>query len=123
LAQTLAALDKTIETDRENGRIPPQKGRGNASIAIDIYLGAPGTPSAGARWRERVNKRLRISRRWADVGGSLPLLLVTYSDQAERIMYVSWISVVHTKVSKPEIFGRERDTQSSCNGGIVGISF
>ncbi|KAK3943775.1 hypothetical protein QBC46DRAFT_338117 [Diplogelasinospora grovesii] len=30
LAQTFAALEEIIETDRENGRIAPRKGRGNA---------------------------------------------------------------------------------------------
>jgi hypothetical protein len=88
LTQTLASLRKIIETDRKHGRIPPQKGRGNASIAIDIYLRAAGTLLPGERWRERVHTHLRICRRWAMIGGAFPLLLVSYSDQAESIMYV-----------------------------------
>lgn len=60
LTQTLAALGNVIETDRQNGRICLRKGRSNASIAVDIYLGTPGTPSGGTY---QVYKRLRIGRR------------------------------------------------------------
>jgi hypothetical protein len=59
----------------------------------------------------------------ANVGASLPLLLVTYSDQVERLMYVSWVfNYSHANhILKLEIFGRDRDAQSSCHGNIVRI--
>lgn len=83
LAKIFITTQKIIENDRQNGQIDPQKGRGNASVAIDIYLRAPGTPSGG---RKYILKRLRISKRWYDFGGPLPLLVICYSDRVESIM-------------------------------------
>ena len=64
---------------------------------VDVYLGAqPQTTD-----RKKLLRRVRRAKRWADLTGSSPLLLVTYSEEAEGIMYV----LLHIRLCNPTLIG------------------
>lgn len=83
LTRMLAALGKKIQDDRRHGLIVGERSRRDATLAIDIYLRATGRTSRG-----EVYKPTSLGNRWTAIAGRYPLLLVTFTDVAERIMYV-----------------------------------
>ncbi len=84
LSQIMAALQKIVSVNRRNGRISGRAGQRNASVAVDIYLGARRLPASS---RNFVHKRVRFAHRWAALGGSSPLLLIIYPAFADTIVY------------------------------------
>lgn len=121
LAGLSVFLDTVIRKDRRSGRLDTKVGNGNASIAIDTYqrtLSDLATSRAGAEKlrpvgklrtpRDQAKRNRRIAKRWAVVLQEAPLLVVVFSDKAEKIMYV-FISVhqaffVKTYLSEVETF-------------------
>jgi hypothetical protein len=85
-ARMLDVLLQIIARDRRNRLVQRSSGRGDASILIDVYLATKGGDSE--RWREHFGKVTRVARRWAALSGPFPLLSITYSEEAEKIMYV-----------------------------------
>jgi hypothetical protein len=83
LTRMLAALRRKIECDRRHGLIVGERSQRDTTVAIDIYLRATGRAKRG-----EVHKLTSLGNRWAALAGRYPLLLVTYTDVAERIMYV-----------------------------------
>ncbi len=92
----IASLKEIIANDRRNSW---KNNRRDASVAIDVYVSAqrivPGSTEADLeKLRNNLNKRIDLSNHWADLGGIAPLLLLTYSDKAEGIIYVVLFKVL-----------------------------
>ncbi|KAK4119918.1 hypothetical protein N657DRAFT_551789, partial [Parathielavia appendiculata] len=86
LTHVMASLKKSVQNDRRYGRIESKVGQRDANIALDIYLKAQGVVSNHKVVRQRLHKRLRISKRWAHFAWPSPLLILTHSKMADRIM-------------------------------------
>ncbi len=83
LIRILAALRKKIQEDRRHGLILGKRSQRDATVAIDIYLRATGRASRG-----EVYKLTCLGNRWTAIAGRYPHLLVTFTNVAERIMYI-----------------------------------
>jgi hypothetical protein len=83
LTRMLAALRKKIQDERRHGLLVGERSQRDATIAIGIYLRATRTANRG-----EVSKFTTLGKRWTALAGRYPLLLVTFTDVAERIMYV-----------------------------------
>lgn len=81
LCQILPRLREVIRKDREGGTLTSRRGRGNASVAIDLHRESLSTTD------RHIRRRRRIARRWSLLAGNSPLFLVAYSDRAENIVY------------------------------------
>lgn len=88
LSRFLDALEGRVKADRKVGLIPSISGRVNASLAIDIYLGAQGAGPAALSTRSKVSECKRIGGRWEELVGPSVFLLVIYSNVAETFVYV-----------------------------------
>lgn len=84
LPVVMSSLHAIISVDRKQGRIHTAAGYRNASVALDIYLSAQ--RSGVGVMRKKLAKRVRLANRWAHLGGSQPLLLVSFPDVADNIM-------------------------------------
>ena len=82
LTTLLRGVQEIIAIDRQNRRIRPKYGKPNVSVSIDIYLSIQekGFP------RTAILRRVRRAKRWTDLAGPSPLLLLTFSEEAEKIM-------------------------------------
>ncbi len=82
LIRMLTSVQKIVKNDRELGQMEPKVGRSNATNAIDIYFSIqrPGMT------RRQLHQRIGSARRWTDLGGTSPFLLIAHSDIAEKIM-------------------------------------
>ncbi|KAK7435233.1 hypothetical protein Landi51_13128 [Colletotrichum acutatum] len=80
-------LTNVIKTDRENGRLRLEVGRGDATVALEIYHQSQCGVSAQQALKQ-AKRRLRIARRWADLTGGSLLLVFTYHDKADIVMYL-----------------------------------
>jgi hypothetical protein len=83
LTRMLAALRKKIQDDRRHGLLVGERSQRDATVAIDIYLRATGKANRG-----EVSKFTSLGNRWTALAGRYPLLLVTFTNVAERIVYV-----------------------------------
>lgn len=82
LTRTVAALYELISNDR-NVRAWPRKRQVHSDVAVDIYLRAQTRKCR----RNEILRRMSLGKRWFDLAGPSPLLVVTYSDDAERVVY------------------------------------
>ena len=90
LMSVFNSLKKIVSADRSNGLIHRATGYRDATIAIDIYASAQKKENIPLL-RRKLLERKRSARRWLQLAGSSPFLLIAYSDIAERIVYVpSW---------------------------------
>ena len=80
-------LKDAAAAERLAGREPRERGRRDASIAIDYYLTFKGAASDKAS-RTQVSRCMDIGRHWYSLEGPSPLLLCAYSDVADEIVYV-----------------------------------
>ncbi|KAK1691618.1 hypothetical protein BDP55DRAFT_627253 [Colletotrichum godetiae] len=87
LTRMLVFLTNVIKTDRENGRLRLEIGRGDATVALEIYHQSQCGVSAQQTLKQ-AKRRLRIARRWADLTGGSLLLVFTYHDKADIVMYL-----------------------------------
>ena len=83
LTQMLTGLRKKVQHDRRHGLIIGKRSQRDATIAIDIYLRATGRVNRG-----EVHGLTSLGNRWTAISGRYPLLLFTFTDVADRIMYV-----------------------------------
>jgi hypothetical protein len=79
-------LEKMAALDRRNGLIHREFGYRNASIAVDIYLGAQEGRGKATYQRRELLERKRIGQRWLQLAGPSPLFLLIYSEEAEQIV-------------------------------------
>lgn len=84
----LSYLKRLVATDRRQGRISSKVGRRNSSVVMDLYLKAQKHIAHTTAVRKQLGRCVRIATRWAALAGTSPLLLVSYSNEAERIMFV-----------------------------------
>lgn len=89
LSRTLTSLYELISNDREYVPARPRK-RQVHSVAVDIYLRA----QTGKSRRSELLRRMSLGKRWSDLAGPSPLLVATYSDDAEQAVYGSVFVVV-----------------------------
>ena len=91
LMNVFNSLEKIISADRSNGLIHRATGYRDATVAIDIYASAQEKNGNIPLLRRNLLERKRSARRWLQLAGSSPFLLIAYSNIAERIVYVpSW---------------------------------
>lgn len=91
LSRFFDILEDRIKRDRSNGIISSKSGRRNASLAIDIFIGAQCVQAPASRtqiWSLR-----RIGVRWRALASQSDLLLLIFSDMAESFVYVSLSSL------------------------------
>jgi len=84
LSRFYTTVKQRISSARRKDRTSLYGLRRDATIAGDTHPSVSGHTLD----REWLRKRLRRAKRWAHLAGSSPLLLVTYSEDAEWIMYV-----------------------------------
>ncbi|KAK7398514.1 hypothetical protein QQX98_012107 [Neonectria punicea] len=84
LIRLMRSLKGRIKSDRRSGRVLPGK-RGD-SIAIDMFVNALGSPAGGVVARRQAIGRLRFDKRRASLAGQSPLLVITHTAKAERII-------------------------------------
>lgn len=89
LSSTLASLYELISNDRQYAPARPRK-RQVHSVAVDIYLRA----QAGKSRRSELLRRMNLGKRWSDLAGPSPLLVATYLDDAEQVVYGSVFEIV-----------------------------
>jgi hypothetical protein len=90
LARMVTGLKEKIRDGRRHRLIVGKRSQQDATIAINLYLSATGRTD-----REEVRELTRLSNRWATLSGKYPLLLTTFTDVAERIMYVSFLPICY----------------------------
>lgn len=86
LMRLFASLEAIIKSERETGRIFREPGYGNASIAIDIYMSAQESHLHPYDLRSELRERKRTGRRWKDLAGLSPPLVLMYSEASEPIV-------------------------------------
>lgn len=89
LTRMLASLKIIIKRDRQTGRNYPDSGKTAETVAADIYVSIQSSALSPEAQRALVHQRVRIAKRWAILAGASPLLIITHSPKAERIMYVN----------------------------------
>ncbi|KAK0637174.1 hypothetical protein B0T17DRAFT_101614 [Bombardia bombarda] len=98
LARMMTCLKEKIRDDRRHGLIVSKRSQRDATVAINLYLGATGRTD-----REEVRELTRLSNRWAALPGRYPLLLTTFTDVAERIINKTGITNHNLKALAEEI--------------------
>lgn len=86
LTRLMHSLKEKIKVDRQNGRIFPMKR--TDSVAVDMYLYSLGRHHDQVARRQAV-RQLRMSKRWADLAKESPLLIITHSEKATKLVYVA----------------------------------
>ena len=87
LIDVFEKLERLIGRDRERGLLHRKAGYRNSSVAMDIYMASQPvqTNTIKAVTRRELHERKRIGRRWRDLAGPSPLLLLLYSENAEYL--------------------------------------
>lgn len=85
LTTLLRVVQDIIAIDRQKRLIRPKYGKPNVSVSIDMYLSIHEKEFP----RTAILRRVRRAKRWTDLAGPSPLLLLTFSREAEKIMFVS----------------------------------
>lgn len=89
LIQLFALLEALIKDERKRSLFKGRAGRGNATIAIDIYLRAQDKSLCTTRrkcLRSELKERKRIGQTWSCLSKASPLLVLVYSEATEQIM-------------------------------------
>ncbi|KAK3934041.1 hypothetical protein QBC46DRAFT_429375 [Diplogelasinospora grovesii] len=82
LMRVFQSLERIIATERRARQIQRERGKGNATVAMNIYKSAQ-QPSVS---RHDPKKRKQIARWWTTFAGPSPLLVIIYSEVAEKIV-------------------------------------
>ena len=93
LSMFFELLERRIRLDRQLGFIESQSGRTNASVAVDYYLDGLNMSSNSldkSCLRGAMRERKRKAGRWRELAGPSVVLLLLYSDTAEKFVYVLW---------------------------------
>lgn len=83
LIRVFKSLEDIIARERKGRRIPGARGKGNATLAINIYESAQEQRSIS---RRRLVKRKQIARWWTTFAGPSPFFLIVYTEAAERVV-------------------------------------
>jgi len=90
LRRMMNSLKQKVKDDRRQGLIVGKRSQRDATVAITLYLNATGRTN-----REEARELTRLSNRWSALAGRYPLLLTTFTDVAERIMYDSFLPICY----------------------------
>ena len=88
LIRVTETLKDEAAADRLAGKVPRKRGRRDTSVTIDNYLDFKGIASDRKLVRTQLSRLTSISRRISLLTGLLPLLLCTYSEVTDEIMYI-----------------------------------
>ena len=81
LIQLFSFLKSVVKSEREKGQVCGERGRRNASYALDVYQSAhPLTV------KRKLIDRMRLSRRWKTLAGPSPFFLMIYSCTAQAVV-------------------------------------
>lgn len=83
LTRVLIAIKSIIA---RRGRQRRRVGQGNASILIDLYVKAQVEPFSPKILRQKVQNRVRVAKRWADLISGSIFIAAAYNDKAEMMM-------------------------------------
>ncbi|KAF5675917.1 hypothetical protein FDENT_9634 [Fusarium denticulatum] len=86
LVELISFLELVISSERDSGRMVRDRSYSNASIALDIYMGAQEDNSNPDDLRRQVKERKRVATMWKSLSEPSPLLVLMYSDAAETIV-------------------------------------
>ncbi|KAG5803331.1 hypothetical protein H9Q74_012316 [Fusarium xylarioides] len=86
LMQLFNVLESIIRLERETGQVLRGRYYRDASVALDIYMGAQEDTSNAYFLRRKLKERKRAGRSWRDLSDPSPLFVLMYSDAAERIV-------------------------------------
>lgn len=86
IANVFEKIKEKVGISRRQGRIKSRPGATNASYALQLYLQAQNTDRNLEHAKCQLYRHLRITKRWRELGGKFPIMLVTYSSAAEKIM-------------------------------------
>ncbi|KAK7582818.1 hypothetical protein V3481_012116 [Fusarium oxysporum f. sp. vasinfectum] len=81
-----SVLENIIKLERESGQVIRGRYYRDSSVALDIYMSAQDDASDLYCLRRRLKERKRAGRSWRDLSKPSPLLVLMYSDAAERIV-------------------------------------
>jgi hypothetical protein len=86
LMRLFSALEDIIKVERESGQVIRGRYYRDSSVALDIYMSAQDDASDLYCLRRKLKERKRAGRSWRDLSKPSPLLVLMYSDAAERIV-------------------------------------
>ncbi|PNP58756.1 hypothetical protein FNYG_15034 [Fusarium nygamai] len=86
LMDLFSFLEGLISFERMSGRVIRERYYRDASIAIDIYMSAQEDTADPNGLRRQLRERRRVGKCWKDLSKPSPLLVLMYSEAAERIM-------------------------------------
>ncbi|KAL5082931.1 hypothetical protein Trisim1_002507 [Trichoderma cf. simile WF8] len=95
LTRILISLKSIIA---RRGRLRRGVGQGNASILIDLYVKAQTEPFSPKALRQKVQNRVRIAKRWADLISGSIFIAAAYNDKAE--MMIRDFSVTNARIKE-----------------------
>ncbi|CAJ2505621.1 Uu.00g130150.m01.CDS01 [Anthostomella pinea] len=89
----------TSTARRRKGRMPKRTDAGyqDATIAMDIYMSAQENLTDAESTRRDLSERKTTARKWVQLAGPSPFLLLTYSNTAEMIIEKSF------KIEQPSL--------------------
>ncbi|RBA10333.1 hypothetical protein FPRO05_04922 [Fusarium proliferatum] len=86
LVELISFLELVISFERDSGRMVRERSYSNASIALDIYMGAQEDNSNPDDLRRQLKERKRVGTMWKSLSEPSPLLVLMYSEAAEAIV-------------------------------------
>lgn len=92
LSQLLSYLQGVIASNRRQGRLPRLFARTNNAFAIDIYLRVQ--QKHFGVYKRMLHKRVQLAKQWVAISGAHPLLLVTFTKEVKKIIYI--VPISHT---------------------------
>jgi len=93
LVPAIKVLEYVAKVDQLLGQVPRKRSRSDASATIDSYLNFKGIPLDKKFFRSQLLRYVSITRRLSLLIGPLPLLLYTYIDEVDEIVYVVWAPI------------------------------
>jgi hypothetical protein len=85
------SLKPVVRAERKNGEAHRERGDRDINAVIDIYENAL-RPSDRRVLRDVILRYRRTGKRVETLAGPSPLFLLIYSDEAETVMYVVYMS-------------------------------
>ncbi|KAJ3494055.1 hypothetical protein NLG97_g4324 [Lecanicillium saksenae] len=79
------AVKGIIATNKRQGRLRVPISKLNSNIALELYAKAQGKEES-CHTRRQLDRRRRLAQRWVDISGTHPLALVTYTEEAEKLI-------------------------------------
>lgn len=101
LTWVVDAYKAVVAKERVQNKACRPVGKGDATVAINLYLEAKRKVSGVALRRSRLLGHCRTGRRWAALAGRAPLLILVFPHIADTIVYVlshlPWLRLMISK--------------------------